>query len=183
MPKDAYREARALLSDRNRRPTKSYGWKIAAVVEQTRKSVFSFGQRKSRIKPSWLIILRGGVIEPPVKKSRRRDPNLPHRYDNPWERAVIRDAKDLDPTDSSGYYDSYSSSSSVVRYSERYNRRAREEVITRGRTASAETGRSDVVEESEEETIDEEEAEKLMNEYLTTFTKDDGKDKEKEKEN
>src|SRR5947209_18306711 len=52
MPKDAQRKARVLLSDRNRRPRKPYGWKIAAVVEQTRKSIFSFGRRKSKIKPS-----------------------------------------------------------------------------------------------------------------------------------
>ncbi|KAF2103729.1 hypothetical protein NA57DRAFT_69939 [Rhizodiscina lignyota] len=66
LPKSAREKVTLFLQNKNRRDRRereSWGWKIVSIERQTRKFAFIFGRDKPISPPKWLIVLRGVVNE------------------------------------------------------------------------------------------------------------------------
>jgi hypothetical protein len=244
LPKKARREAFKLLNDRNRRARPPHGWKIVALVEQTRKPNFWSPPWKSRSPTRWLMIIRGAVIEPHLETRRKRNMDLPRRHDDPWRQApgsqalTVSDSEyystDSDSEDSSTFRSASESTGFRARYRgnasihkavtharmrnpktwgyvrRRKHTRSREpsergsidhmpiawEGLSRRRIVGSgerivfdnkkwetidDEKKGKTVDDEEEEIIDDEEVGRLMDKYLASFMKYDGKETEEEK--
>ncbi|KAG4438989.1 hypothetical protein IFR05_005505 [Cadophora sp. M221] len=79
MPKEAQKEIRSLLRDRNGRAG-PYGWKMVALDSTFGKEDRYFWKRLLSKPTKWLVVLRGGVIE----KDKDEIEDLPDRFSTPW---------------------------------------------------------------------------------------------------